>query len=129
MGEEGSLVRFVSVVDGRVNLEISEDEKLYKIKTIQRFMAKKKNKEKFSFASWLLPLLIVLSILIFAISHNNSFGMIILFLLCLVLYLLPGIIAISKEKKNKVAILVLNILLGWTIIVWIVVLIWSLCND
>jgi len=62
-------------------------------------------------------------------SENDVFRGFILFILFLGLYPLPGIIAFSNGKKNKVAILVLNVLLGWTVVIWIVALIWSLCND
>ena len=52
-------------------------------------------------------------------------AVIILFFL-LTLYCVPMIIAIAKGHKNKVAISVLNILVGWTFIGWIAALIWSL---
>lgn len=48
-------------------------------------------------------------------------------LLLLALYLLPTII--SWKKKNRAAILVLNILLGWTVLGWIISLIWALTKD
>ena len=45
------------------------------------------------------------------------------------LYLLPGIIAYKKERKNKLAILWATILLGWTGIGWIIALIWALTSE
>jgi len=56
---------------------------------------------------------------------SSILGLIIL----LGIYLLPGIIAGFKKKKNQTAIFFFNFLLGWTIIGWIIALIWSLCND
>ncbi|MFA5828328.1 MAG: superinfection immunity protein [Candidatus Shapirobacteria bacterium] len=50
-------------------------------------------------------------------------------LFILALYLLPTIIAFSKRKKNKVAIFLTNFLLGWTVLGWIISLIWSVTND
>ena len=44
-------------------------------------------------------------------------------------YFLPSINAYSKKKRNKGAVLTLNFFLGWTIIGWIVALIWSTTND
>jgi RsiW-degrading membrane proteinase PrsW (M82 family) len=41
-------------------------------------------------------------------------------------YFLPAIIAINRNHQNRVAILVLNIFLGWTFLGWIVALVWSL---
>jgi len=43
------------------------------------------------------------------------------------LYLLPSII--GGNKKNFTAILALNILLGWTVIGWIIALIWALTYE
>lgn len=44
-------------------------------------------------------------------------------------YFLPTIIALVKKKKNKGAIALVNILLGWTLIGWLWALIWSVMND
>ena len=43
----------------------------------------------------------------------------------LALYLLPGFIAEHRGHRSSTAILVLNVLLGWTVIGWIAALIWS----
>ena len=45
------------------------------------------------------------------------------------IYFLPAIIAISNNRKNKVAITVLNIFLGWTFIGWVGSLVWALMKD
>lgn len=45
------------------------------------------------------------------------------------LYFLPAIVAVEKSKKNAGAIAVLNLLLGWTVIGWIVSLVWAATND
>ncbi len=47
----------------------------------------------------------------------------------IVLYFLPGIIAIRRKHHNDTAILVLNLLLGWTVLGWIAALIWSLTSP
>lgn len=47
----------------------------------------------------------------------------------LALYLLPSIIAFQRGKKNKLAILLLNIFLGWTLIGWVGSLVWSVMID
>lgn len=46
---------------------------------------------------------------------------------CLALYFLPSII--GREKRNFAAIFMLNLLLGWTVVGWIVALIWALTVD
>jgi hypothetical protein len=46
-----------------------------------------------------------------------------------VLYLLPAIIAFARSKRDAGAILVLNFLLGWTAIGWVIALVWALKQD
>ena len=41
-------------------------------------------------------------------------------------YFIPTIIAFKKERDNKVSILALNLLLGWSMIGWVVSLVWAL---
>jgi hypothetical protein len=43
------------------------------------------------------------------------------------IYFLPTII--GRRKHNSTSIFLLNLLLGWTFIGWIVALIWALSND
>lgn len=49
-------------------------------------------------------------------------------ILLVVIYLLPMIIALVREHKNVGAISALNILTGWTLIGWVVSLVWALSN-
>ena len=46
-----------------------------------------------------------------------------------VMYFLPTIIAAMKGKRDLVAILLLNLFLGWSVIGWIVALVWAAKND
>lgn len=46
-------------------------------------------------------------------------------LILLSLYFLPTIVALLREHNNGVPIFVLNLFLGWTIVVWIICLAWS----
>ena len=46
-----------------------------------------------------------------------------------VLYFLPAIIAFARSKRDTVSILVLNLLLGWTMIGWVIALVWALKQD
>lgn len=43
----------------------------------------------------------------------------------IVLHFLPAIIALARGHHNGFAIFLTNLLLGWTVIGWIVALIWS----
>lgn len=44
-------------------------------------------------------------------------------------YFLPTIIAILRGKVNTVAIFILNVLVGWTFIGWVIAFIWSVKVD
>ncbi|MNC33244.1 hypothetical protein D3C75_816290 [compost metagenome] len=54
---------------------------------------------------------------------------IVILVIALVLYLLPGIIASSREHKNSAAIWVLNIVLGWSFLGWVAALVWAFTNP
>jgi len=47
----------------------------------------------------------------------------------LVLYFLPSIIALARSKRDLLAIFLLNMFLGWSVIGWIVALVWAAKND
>lgn len=50
-------------------------------------------------------------------------------LLCVTIYGLPTGVALIRGRTNTVAILVLNLFLGWTLLGWVVALIWAVAND
>ena len=43
-------------------------------------------------------------------------------------YFLPALIAFSRQHKNKIAIFLLNLLLGWTVLGWVGSLVWSVAR-
>lgn len=45
------------------------------------------------------------------------------------IYFLPAIVAGSRDHRSAGAIFVLNLLLGWTVLGWIVSLVWSCTGD
>jgi uncharacterized membrane protein YpjA len=47
----------------------------------------------------------------------------------LVLYFLPTLVAVLREKHDKISIFLLNSFLGWSLIGWIVALVWACKND
>jgi T4 superinfection immunity protein len=46
-----------------------------------------------------------------------------------VMYFLPSIIALARSKRDILAIFLLNVFLGWSIIGWIVALVWAAKTD
>jgi hypothetical protein len=43
-------------------------------------------------------------------------------------YFLPSLIAFSRQHKNRIAIFLLNLLLGWTVLGWVGSLVWSVAR-
>ena len=46
-----------------------------------------------------------------------------------VMYFLPSIIAIVRSKRDIAGIVLLNLFLGWTMIGWVVALVWAVKTD
>ena len=59
------------------------------------------------------------------VNRGFLFGLVIL-----IVYFLPAISAKAKDARNAAAIFVLNLLVGWTFIGWVVALVWACsAND
>ena len=41
------------------------------------------------------------------------------------IYFMPSIVGRSRDHKHKLAIFILNLALGWTLIGWLIALIWA----
>ena len=46
-----------------------------------------------------------------------------------VMYFLPTIVALARNKRDTMAILLLNLFLGWSVIGWVVALVWAVKTD
>ncbi|MDK7117508.1 superinfection immunity protein, partial [Lactobacillus gasseri] len=53
----------------------------------------------------------------------------VLFVVLLVAYFIPAIVASNRKHSNSGAIACLNIFLGWTFIGWVVALVWSFTDN
>ncbi len=66
-------------------------------------------------------------------SLASDGGALIVFLLLLLggaaLYFLPSMIAIFRGHRNALGLLVLNLFLGWTLVGWVIALVWSLYQE
>lgn len=60
---------------------------------------------------------------------SNSMLMVVGIVVLGMMYLTPTIIGYIRKKSNKFAILILNLLLGWSVIGWVVALIWACTKD
>ena len=57
--------------------------------------------------------------------QNFTILELLLIVLIFALYFLPTLVAFLRQHKNKLAIFLLNLLLGWTVLGWVVSLVWS----
>lgn len=57
-------------------------------------------------------------------TNNNAIalGSLILF----ILYWIPTLVAWKRKHPDKISILVLNLFLGWSVLGWVISLVWSL---
>ena len=46
-----------------------------------------------------------------------------------VMYFLPSIVALARSKRDLVGIFLLNLFLGWSVIGWVVALVWAVKAD
>lgn len=53
----------------------------------------------------------------------------ILIAVAIYLYFIPAIYASRKNRRDTMPILVLNVLLGWTLVGWVVALVWAARDD
>ena len=44
------------------------------------------------------------------------------------LYFLPSLIAVARRTHNVTGIFILNLLLGWTGVIWVIALIMAICS-
>lgn len=51
------------------------------------------------------------------------------FMISFGLYLLPTIIGVLRHIKNLIGVVLINILLGWTFVGWVIALVWSLVGE
>ncbi len=56
-------------------------------------------------------------------------AMLVLIFVFLLFYFLPTIVASSRKRHNTGAIFVLNLFLGWSLIGWVVSLVWAVSSD
>ena len=46
-----------------------------------------------------------------------------------VMYFIPSIVALARNKRDTFLIFLLNLFLGWSIVGWVIALVWALRSD
>ena len=85
---------------------------------------KEEETKKSSLVNMAIYLLAGVSVVFSVLSHSLIPLVLVIGLL---IYLLPSIV--GYKKKNANAIMVLNIFLGWTLVGWVVALVWANTKD
>ncbi len=57
------------------------------------------------------------------------FLLVIVVIVGILVYFLPSLVAWQAHKRNMAAIFVLNLLAGWTVVGWVIALVWSFTVD
>jgi len=58
-----------------------------------------------------------------------GFFIILIILIGIAFYFLPTIVGYMRHKRNELAIFLLNLFAGWSLIGWIVALVWAASVD
>lgn len=62
-------------------------------------------------------------------GSGDLIGMGVLLFIGAVVYLIPAIVASQRKHQNATPICLVNILLGWSVLGWIVALIWATTSN
>jgi hypothetical protein len=55
----------------------------------------------------------------------DSTTTVIVLMLIVFIYMLPSLIAFSREHPHRDIVVVCNIFLGWTLIAWVIIFLWA----
>jgi hypothetical protein len=77
------------------------------------------------------PYLIALAIVAWCLAQSRFFfsDFSPLWIVAALLYFIPAVVAVRRHHRQRLAITVLNVLLGWTLIGWVVALVWACTAD
>jgi hypothetical protein len=73
-----------------------------------------------------LTIIVALTIVFFLWQEHGAFTLI---SLVLAIYLIPAIVACCRKHRNRLAIVIANIFLGWTFLGWVGSLVWACTNN
>ncbi len=55
-------------------------------------------------------------------NAGGGFGVLLLVVIVIAMYLLPWVIAASRKTRNRGTVAVINVFLGWTFLGWVIAL-------
>jgi hypothetical protein len=60
-----------------------------------------------------------------AVAASGVVQGLVVVMLCLFLYFLPSVISFKRHVRSRVQVLILNLVLGWSLLGWFIVLVWA----
>lgn len=79
-----------------------------------------------NFLVHLLGIIVLVSIKAFQGASGEELALLVAVIIGLEIYFFPSVLSFNRDLPNRYAIAALNLFLGWTLIGWVVSLIWSL---
>ena len=58
-----------------------------------------------------------------------TIDVVVLWMVALIAYLVPSIVAEERNSKKLHPIIIANVFLGWTLVGWVVALVWACAKD
>ena len=62
-------------------------------------------------------------------ENGMAAGLFLLGLVAIVVYFIPAAVGFARRKENRFAIFLLNLFLGWSLLGWVVALVWAVSKD
>lgn len=62
-------------------------------------------------------------------ENGMAAGLFLLGLVAVVVYFVPAAVGFARRKENRFAIFLLNLFLGWSLLGWVVALVWAVSKD
>jgi hypothetical protein len=60
---------------------------------------------------------------------NDNTVFVILLLLCVIIYMLPTLVAYARDIPSRKTVTVVNIIFGWTLIGWFIAFLWAMLAE
>ncbi len=111
------------------------------MKSFRLYSPSKEERQK-TFENWIKETIVVIPVLLcvaivwgahkgdptcqMIVGHTLAVALVVVGLL---VYFLPSIVARARNHKNRIAIIALNLLTGWTFVGWVISIVWALKND
>ena len=47
----------------------------------------------------------------------------------IIVYAMPALVSVNRRHRNRLAIMVLNLLTGWMLLGWVIAMVWACTNN